>query len=145
MQHRKLRAHANGLPGTVGVSPAASQRIAASVAPNAAGGVAALTHPVTIHGISNVGVSLLVGARANAELESFEDLLLSLALPGKQQPSIIFCRVRHRAAQGEGTLYVCEYDWSATVDPLGVVEDLVGFMLDDNELNCDPPSARGHV
>lgn len=133
MQHPKPIPPAHGLPGTVGVSPAARLRIAASLAPNAPGKAAGITHPVAIHGISNVGVSLLVGTRANAELESFEDLLLSLQLPGKQLPSIIFCRVRHRAAQTEGTLYVCEYDWSATMDPLGVIEDLVGYMLDENE------------
>lgn len=112
------------------MAPIAGRDLEASVSPNAHGEAALLALPVVIHDISNVGVSLQVGPNDHAKLEAFDDLLLSLKLPGQQQPSTVFCRVRYRAVVSDGALYVCEYDWSATVDPLAVVEDLVGYMLD---------------
>jgi len=112
------------------MTPVAGRDLEASVSPNASGTAALLALQVAIHNISNVGVSLRVSTNDHATLEAFDDLLLSLKLPGKQQPSIVFCRVRYRARVTDGVLYVCEYDWSATMDPLAVVEDLVGYMLD---------------
>lgn len=123
MIHRHHSSHA-------GMPPIAGRDLEASVSPNASGAAASLALPIVVHSISNVGVSLRMGAHDHAVLEAFDELLLSLKLPGKQQPSVVSCHVRHRALDADGALYVCEYDWSATMDPLGVVEDVVGYMLE---------------
>ena len=116
-----------------GVSPPATTDFHAMVSPNAGGNMAFRGYTVVIRNISNVGVSFIVSAAANQMLHDQEDVSLSLQLPDKASASRIACHVRHRAPHGESFIYGCEYDWSATTDPLAVVEDLVEYMLECTE------------
>ena len=91
------------------------------------------TYTVDVRNISNVGVSLNVNARVNEELHAQSELLLSLQLPGRSERSRVACHVRHRHVDGTDFIYSCEYDWSATNDALGVIEDLVDYVLERGE------------
>ncbi len=123
------------LPGRPlkGVSPNGGFDFDAAVSPNVAGALALQRFPVRIRSLSNIGVSFLVEAAADDLIKGHTDLTLTLRLPGKATPSTISCHVRHRSSSGEAYLYGCEYDWSGTLDPLGVAEDLVGYMLDEED------------
>lgn len=105
----------------------------ASVSPNTAGALALQSFAVRIRSLSNIGVSFLVDHGSDEVLRLQPDLMLRLSLPGKTSPSTISCHVRHRSNSGDAFLYGCEYDWSSTLDPLGVAEDLVGYMLDTDD------------
>jgi hypothetical protein len=88
------------------------------------------THDVEVRHISNVGVSLRLGASAHAALRATDGLMLTLRLPDRDERCRVACVVRHRYADGHHYVYSCEYDWTATNDPLGVIEDLVAFVLE---------------
>lgn len=116
-----------------GVSPDSGFEFDAGVSPNTAGAVALQRFPVRIRSLSNIGVSFIVDSGADELLKLHPDLTLNLKLPGKTTSSTISCHVRHRSGAGDAYLYGCEYDWSGTLDPLGVAEDLVGYMLDEDD------------
>lgn len=122
---RRLGASAHG-----GMVALPEVDLAARVSP--ANGIASLDeHTVEISSLSSVGVSFRLDETAHRGLASHDALVLSLALPGHARRSAVACQVRSRTSADDGhVLYSCEYDWSATMDPLGVVEDLVGFMLE---------------
>lgn len=80
--------------------------------------------------LSNAGVTFAVSSDSHAELGSHSDVMVSLTLPGRRQLYSIACIVRNRAAVDNQILYGCEFDWSATMDPLGVVEDILEYTLD---------------
>lgn len=88
------------------------------------------TYDVEVRHISNVGVSLRLGASAHTALRAADGLMLTLRLPERDERCRVACLVRHRYADGHHFVYSCEYDWSATNDPLGVIEDLVAFVLE---------------
>lgn len=113
-----------------GVTPPATSDFHAMVSPNTVGDSALRSHAVAIRNISNVGVSLIISAATHRALHDQEDISLSLQLPDKTAASRIACHVRHRSPDGDSFIYGCEYDWSATTDPLAVVEDLVEYMLE---------------
>ena len=112
--------------------PATGTDLRASVSP-CAGEAALRSFPATIRNLTNSGVSFVVDSDADRVLRNDDYLSLSFTLPDKTSASTIFCHVRHRSPVGMTFVYGCEYDWSATTDPLGVIEDLVAFMLECSE------------
>jgi hypothetical protein len=115
-----------------GTPAADSFEFDARVSPNTSGDQALRSYVVGVRNLSNVGVSLLVPAATHTYLCDQRELTMTLRLPGKDDVCRIACNVRHHYADGDNYIYGCEYDWSATTDPLAVVEDLVAFMLDDD-------------
>lgn len=91
------------------------------------------SYPVTVRNISNTGISLELDGATHAAFEEQSSLRLTLELPGSVEPTRMACRICYRSRQGEGDdatcVYGCEYDWSETSDSLGVVEDLVTYIL----------------
>ena len=88
--------------------------------------------PVQIKNLSNAGVSMLVSSDIDEVMRGHDNVMLSMTLPGQSSRYTIACEVRRRDEVDGGTVYSCEYDWSATMDPLGVVEDILEFMMDNN-------------
>ncbi len=104
--------------------------LVATVSPNAGGPASLRSVEAVVRKLSNAGLSLSV-SRMDADLLSGTDeVRVSLTLPGRAQVYAIACLVRHRAAHEDQVLLSCEYDWSATMDPLGVVEDLLEYVLE---------------
>ncbi len=91
-------------------------------------------YSVGVRNISNIGISLRVNAGTNQALSAYDELSLTLRLPGRQGVRRIACHVRHRSHEGADFIYGCEYDWRATIDPLAVAEELLDFMLENAEL-----------
>ncbi|MEQ8493159.1 MAG: hypothetical protein RLW42_02955 [Gammaproteobacteria bacterium] len=80
--------------------------------------------------LSNAGLSLSL-LREDAELlGGADELRVTLSLPGRTSSHAVACLVRHRAEHEGKVLLSCEYDWSATMDPLAVVEDLLEYVLE---------------
>jgi hypothetical protein len=104
--------------------------LVASVSPDVSGRAALQTVQATVRKLSNAGLSLSL-AREDAELLAGADALrVRLSLPGQPGGHAVACLVRHRDEHAGQVLLSCEYDWSATMDPLAVVEDLLEYMLD---------------
>ena len=102
-----------------------------SVAPNTSGNAALLEFETRVRKLSNAGISLSLTRDADAALKAYDELFVSLRLPGNTTLHYIACLVRHRSTiDDQQILYSCEYDWSATIDPLGVVEDLLEYTLE---------------
>ncbi len=117
-----------------GVVPAAGIDLEAEVTPSEVTDRNLRVYPVGVRNISNVGISLKVGASANHALSGHDELSLTLRLPGSQGIRRIACHVRHRLHDDAEFIYGCEYDWNATIDPLTVAEELLDFTLENAEL-----------
>jgi hypothetical protein len=117
-----------------GVVPVIGLDLDASVTPSVVTERSLRVYPVGVHNISNVGISLRVGASANHALSIHDELSLTLRLPGRDGVRRIACVVRHRVNNEADYIYGCEYDWDATIDPLAVAEELLDFMLENAEL-----------
>lgn len=111
-----------------GVGDGACTDLQALATPRGSGG-SGQAYPVEVRNISNSGVSLGLDADTHAAFEGCTGLRLQLELPGAIDPTRIACRIRYRSEAGDAWVYGCEYDWSETSDSLGVVEDLVAYLL----------------
>jgi hypothetical protein len=103
----------------------------ATVSPNAGGKAALLEFEALVRKLSNAGLSLSVTPEVDAALSAYDEISVSLRLPGQNRLYTLACVVRHRSPLDDIVIYGCEYDWTATMDPLGVVEDLLDFVLDE--------------
>lgn len=108
-----------------------TQPLLATVSPNAGGTAALLEFEALVRKLSNAGVSLSVTPDVDAQLNAYEEIIVSVHLPGHARPHSLACVVRHRSALDDIVVYGCEYDWTATMDPLGVVEDLLEYVLEE--------------
>ncbi|MGR8918970.1 MAG: PilZ domain-containing protein [Gammaproteobacteria bacterium] len=88
--------------------------------------------PATVRDISNAGISLGLDRRAHGELESCQRIDLALTLPGRDEPASIVCLIQYRAVDGDDVRYGCAYDWSETIDPLGTIEDIAGYLMEQS-------------
>lgn len=113
-----------------GARPGAGIDFAASVTPRTTASDGLRNWPVTVCDLSNVGASVMVDARTHSALEAIERFDLSLTLPGRDQESTIACIVRNRMVTKDEARYGCEYDWTETLDPLSVVEDLADYVIE---------------
>ncbi|MEM7543687.1 MAG: hypothetical protein AAF384_19170 [Pseudomonadota bacterium] len=95
------------------------------------GSVALETYPVELRRITNDGVSMSMSEDADQVLQAHDALNLTLELPDRKLPCSIACIVRHRDVVDNSVVYSCDYDWGATSDSLGVMEELVEYMLPD--------------
>lgn len=109
---------------------AAGQVRGAFVSPIIANVLFCPSFAVQIRDLSNVGVSFTVDADGDNLLQAHHQLKLSVKIPGTDAPCSISCRVRYRSRNGDRFFYRCDYDWSGTLDALGVVEDLMAYTLD---------------
>lgn len=108
-----------------------SHELMVSIAPRAPGPAALLAFESRVRKLSNAGVSLYLHRDADDVLKGHDQVLLSFRLPGRASLYRVACLVRYRfATDDEQVLYSCEYDWSETLDPLGVLEDLFEYSLD---------------
>ena len=83
-----------------------------------------------VRSLSNNGLSLELSPDDNLVLSETESLEVSLRAPDSQRSYSIACVVSNRMPLDDVVVYYCDYDWSATMDPLGVVEDLAEYLLD---------------
>lgn len=104
-------------------------QLPATVSPNASGAASLQEFAVTVRRLSNAGISLSVDRDTDSELKVYKELMLNMSLPGNSQAYTIACIVLSRSELDDSVIYGCEYDWSATMDPLGVVEDLLEYTL----------------
>lgn len=102
----------------------------ATISPNAGGKASLQAFEVRVRSLSNTAITLSLDSEADNILKTFSELKVSLNLPARVTPYTIACVVRNRSPLEETFVYSCEFDWSATVDPLGVVEDLLEYTLD---------------
>ncbi len=107
-----------------------NSQLLATVTPRSAGPASLQSFAVTVRRLTNSAISLGVSRDVDDFLKSHDDLELVLSLPDQSQTCTIACIVRSRGELGESWIYGCEYDWSATMDPLGAVEDLLEYMID---------------
>lgn len=107
-----------------------SQQLPATVSPNLGGKDGLREFPVTVRQLNNASISLSVSQDVDTELQAQQELMLNLTLPGRNQRYAIACIVRNRSEIDGSFIYGCEYDWSSTMDPLGVVEDLLEYTLE---------------
>jgi len=117
-----------------GMMPAAGLNLEAEITPSEVSDRSLRVYPVGVRNISNVGISLRLNAGANQALNGHDELSLTLRLPGREGVRRIACHVRHRLNEEAEFIYGCEYDWTATIDPLAVAEELLDFMLENAEL-----------
>ena len=85
---------------------------------------------VSILNISNTGISFTVDQDTDNILKAHSDIRLVLERLEDGSVNKVACIVRHHSKSGDAFIYGCEYDWSATVDPLAVVEDFVTYLLE---------------
>lgn len=83
-----------------------------------------------VRSLSNNGLSLELSPDDNLVLGDIESLEISLHAPDSTRSYQIACVVSSRMPIDDVVVYYCDYDWSATMDPLGVVEDLAEYLLD---------------
>ena len=102
----------------------------ATISPNTSGSASLQAFEVRVRSLSNTAISLSLESDADNIFRAYSELNVCLNLPTRQSPYTIACVVRNRSAVEETFVYSCEFDWSATVDPLGVVEDLLEYTLD---------------
>ena len=103
----------------------------AVVSPNAGGAASLQEFEIMVRNLSNSGVTLSIDSAVDEALKIHPELMLSLSLPGQSKTYSIACIVRNRDRVDDAIIYSCEYDWSATMDPLGVVEDLLEYVLNE--------------
>ncbi|MEQ8663703.1 MAG: hypothetical protein RLW62_23035 [Gammaproteobacteria bacterium] len=108
----------------------AAPDLVASVSPNVSGPAALLAVEATVRKLSNTGLSLSLLREDAEQLGGADELRVELSLPGRPGTHAVACLVRHRAEYEGAVLLSCEYDWSATMDPLAVVEDLLEYVLE---------------
>ncbi len=116
-----------------GVVPTPGVDLQASVTPNLVTEGSLRSHPVGVRKISNAGIILRLSAAVHAAVSGCEELWLTLKLPNRPRPVRIASTVRHCLTDGSEYVYGCEFDWSATNDPLGIAEDLLDFVLETSE------------
>ena len=133
LQHNEHYALFNRRALQRGVVPANGIGLEAEVMPSEVTERNVRSYAVGVRNISNVGVSLRVGASAHQTLSAYDELSLALRLPGRSVRRIA-CHVRHRVSENNEFIYGCEYDWSETMDPLTAAEDLLDFVLENAEL-----------
>ena len=85
---------------------------------------------VSILNISNTGISFTVDQDTDNILKAHSDIRLVLERLEDGSVNKVACIVRHHSKSGDAFIYGCEYDWSATVDPLAVVENFVTYLLE---------------
>jgi len=107
-------------------------QLPAMLSGNAGGALSLREFAVTVSKLTNSVISLKVSADVDLALQGLTELMLSVTLPGQQKTYSIACVVRNRSEQDGAFFYGCEYDWSATIDPLGVVEDLLEYTLENS-------------
>jgi c-di-GMP-binding flagellar brake protein YcgR len=116
-----------------GIAEHAEEDFVAKVSPASGGEEQLNEYPVSIVNISNTGVSFFIGKEAHEALKNYSEIRIALTRPDDGSTSTIACNVRHRSPTRDGSIYGCEYDWSATNDPLAVVEDLVSYLFELTE------------
>ena len=116
-----------------GVVPGAGVDLKAQITPCEVTERSLRSYTVGVRNISNVGISLRLGANAHEVLSAYQELSLTLQLPGRKVVRRIACHVRHRLMEDGDFIYGCEYDWNATIDSLDVAEELLDFMLESSE------------
>jgi hypothetical protein len=102
----------------------------ATISPNTDGKASLQAFEVRVRSLSNTAITMSLDSEADNIFRAYSELKVSLNLPARVAPYTIACVVRNRSALEEAIVYSCEFDWSATVDPLGVVEDLLEYTLD---------------
>ncbi|MCZ6772704.1 MAG: PilZ domain-containing protein [Proteobacteria bacterium] len=118
-----------------GAADSAKEDFVAKVSPGSGGEVQLNQYEASILNISTTGVSFTINEEVHKVLEDHSDIRIELKRPDNGSTSTIACSVRHRSKFGDGFIYGCEYDWSATTDPLAVVEDLVSYLFGLTEQN----------
>ena len=88
-------------------------------------------YDVFVEALSNSGISLQLDPDVHRRLQSESELIVRLNLPGADKSYRIACLVKSRSESGDTYAYGCEFDWSATMDPLAVVEDLLEYTMND--------------
>jgi PilZ domain len=116
-----------------GVVPTSGVGLEAEVMPSEVTERNMRSYAVGVRNISNVGISLRVGASAHQALSTADELSLALRLPGRNVRRIA-CQVRHRMFENNDFVYGCEYDWNETIDPLTAAEELLDFVLENAEV-----------
>ena len=116
-----------------GAANDADEDFAAKVSPGSGGEEQLDAYPASILNITNTGVSFTIDMRADEVLKAHSDIRIELKRPDDGGTSTIACNVRHRSETAHGFIYGCEYDWSATTDPLAVVEDLISYLFELTE------------
>lgn len=106
------------------------KQLRASVSPQSGPG-SMTEHAVRVRNLSSDGISLNLDSEVAQALADVDELMVTLGAPDGDRSYTIACMIRSRTALDDVVVYSCEYDWSATMDPLGVVEDLLEYMLDD--------------
>lgn len=107
-----------------------NHELPATVSPNIGGKEGLREYPVTVRTLTNANISLSVSQDVDTELQAHGEIMLNLTLPGHSKRYSIACIVRHRSELNGAFIYGCEYDWSSTMDPLGVVEDILEYTLE---------------
>ena len=115
-----------------GVVPTSGVGLEAEVMPSEVTERNMRSYAVGVRNISNVGISLRVGASTHQALSTYDELSLALRLPGRSVRRIA-CHVRHRIYENNDFFYGCEYDWNETIDPLTAAEELLDFVLEKAE------------
>lgn len=107
-----------------------SPELPAVVSPDTHGPAALHSVGATVRKLSNTGLSLSLTRDDAALLVGADTLRVAFNLPGRDGTHRVTCLVRHRAEHAGLVLLSCEYDWSATMDPLAVLEDLLEYVLE---------------
>ena len=118
-----------------GVAGTANENFRTTISLTNGGDAQLQDHPVSIINISNTGVSFAVDAETDTILKAHSELRLMLERLEDGSVNKVACIVRHHSKSGGAYNYGCEYDWSATVDPLAVVEDFVTYLLERPDKN----------
>ncbi len=102
----------------------------ASVSPNTTGSAALLEFEVAVRKLSNSAITLDIDSKTDSTLKDYPEISVSLQLPKRAKPYTFACLVRNRTEHDGTVIYTCEFDWGATIDPLGAVEDLLEYTLE---------------
>lgn len=113
-----------------GIAGNANENFRATISLTNGGDAQLENQAVTILNISNTGISFTVDNDVDEILEAHSDIRLVLERLEDGSVNKVACTIRHRSKSDGMFIYGCEYDWSATIDPLAVVEDFVTYLLE---------------
>lgn len=116
-----------------GIMPASGVGLEAEVMPSDVTARNVRSYAVGVRNFSHVGINLCLSASIHRALSQYDELSLTLRLPGRPSVHRIACQVRHRRVDAEDFVYGCAYDWSETMDPHAVAKELLDFMRDNTE------------
>lgn len=107
-----------------------TETIKAYASSNTGGAASLQDYAVEIIKLTNAGINLRLSNSVHGSLGATDELMLSITLPANNRTYQVACIVHSRNPYEGAMLYSCEYDWSATMDPLGVIEDFHEYALD---------------